>query len=617
MKRDDRREYYAARKSEFEKLIAVLRRRSRGFLTGQIAAFVAVVAFIAAYTVVDYATPMLYLSAASLALYIFIRVQDGINTEKIEKAKSLLTVVERELNYLDGDFSCFSDGAQYVDTQHPFTFDIDIFGRESLFNRIDRTVTTGGSDRLAAWLSEQKSSDDKDVLHSITARREAAKALSDMPEWRTEYTALGVSGKTDTHSVVAAIGAVQAMNIPSWFSSKATLVAALLSVIGFYATLALSIFKDLPSTVPVMWGVLQFFLAYSLSSKALRNISERVGRLSEKVQKYLLMLESINKWRTASAEQGGKRIGMDKSEWIYERLSELDGALDSFREMSEMLKAIDRRGNILGLIMIDALYLSDIFLVRKFQKWQRKNLSLLPRWIDTVSDIDALVSLATFRYNEPEATDAELTDADGVEIEARALWHPFLGASAVRNNFTISDRNYYIITGANMAGKSTFLRSVGINYVLAVNGMPVFAEHFRTSVFALFTSMRTTDDLTRGISYFNAELLRLKQLIDVCSRQSHTLIILDEILKGTNSADKLKGSRLFLEYISRRQVTGVIATHDLALSDMAVEHPDTFHNYCFEIELGTNVTYSYTISQGVARNQNATFLLNELLKDAE
>lgn len=141
--------------------------------------------------------------------------------------------------------------------------------------------------------------------------------------------------------------------------------------------------------------------------------------------------------------------------------------------------------------------------------------------------------------------------------------------------------------------------------------MPVAADSLRLSRFNLFTSMRTTDDLTRGISYFNAELLRLEQLVNYCDEHPHTLIVLDEILKGTNSADKLNGSRMFLEYISQREVTGIIATHDLELSRIADEQPERFDNWCFEIELGAAVTYSYKITRGVARNQNATFLLKE------
>lgn len=191
----------------------------------------------------------------------------------------------------------------------------------------------------------------------------------------------------------------------------------------------------------------------------------------------------------------------------------------------------------------------------------------------------------------------------------------------MKNDFTIKDDNYYIITGANMAGKSTFLRSLGVNYILAMAGMPVFADQLKISRFRLFSSMRTTDDLTHGISYFNAELIRLEELLKFCKESGEgnkeplrTLIILDEILKGTNSLDKLNGSRKFLEAIAKQPVSGIIATHDLELSKMENDASGKFHNYCFEIDLGTDVTYTYKIQKGVARNQNATFLLNKILE---
>ena len=184
---------------------------------------------------------------------------------------------------------------------------------------------------------------------------------------------------------------------------------------------------------------------------------------------------------------------------------------------------------------------------------------------------------------------------------------------AVANDAVLQDRNFYIITGANMAGKSTYLRTVGISWVMAMAGLPIYAERLTLSPCRLFTGMRTSDDLTHGISYFNAELRRLEQLVTNIDG-TPTLVILDEILKGTNSRDKLNGSRLFLEYLTGKNVTAVVATHDLELSHMADGHPDRFHNYCFEIGLGNTVAYTYRISQGIARNQNATFLLKRMLE---
>ena len=278
---------------------------------------------------------------------------------------------------------------------------------------------------------------------------------------------------------------------------------------------------------------------------------------------------------------------------------------------------MERRGNGLWMFLTDACTLNGIFLLRRLQRWDSLYINKVYGWIDAVSRMDALVSMATFRYNEPQAIDAEVADSDNVVFEAKGIVHPFLGAKGVANDFAMADGHCYIVTGANMAGKSTFLRSIGTNYILAMAGMPVFAQSLRVSVFALFSSMRTSDDLAHGISYFNAELLRLRQLIDCCRKSRRTLIILDEILKGTNSLDKLNGSRMFLEAIAKLPVTGLVATHDLELSKMADEHPDRIANYCFEIKMANEITYTYKIAPGVARNQNASFLLKNSLKNID
>ena len=285
------------------------------------------------------------------------------------------------------------------------------------------------------------------------------------------------------------------------------------------------------------------------------------------------------------------------------------------RELKRIMDGIDRRGNAIYNMLFNTVALVDFFLIRRYLRWSCYSLSNLEGWIESVSRFDALVSMATFCRNEPDAVEAEWVETAGIVYRAEGLYHPFLGAKAVRNDFQIDDRHFYIVTGANMAGKSTFLRSIGINYILALNGLPVFADRLIVSRFSLFSSMRTTDDLTHGISYFNAELLRLQQLIRYCQDNPPTLIILDEILKGTNSMDKLNGSRMFLEAISRCNVTGVIATHDLELAKMVGVYPDRFHAYRFEIALSDRITYSYRISPGVARNQNATYLLTGILRN--
>lgn len=610
---DNRKDYYTRHRDHLAVQITMLKHRNRGFILGEIITFIAFIAFVAAYTAVDGGMWTLFVAAFMLLLYVAIRRFDVINSRRIEWLEALHGVYERELRYLSGDYKCFDDGARYADPSHPFTFDMDVFGRESLYNRVCRTLTTGGSDCLARSLSGDPFDGKPISRQLIDERREAIDELAAMPGWRVRFLASGAAGRIDTDAIVASLQSVRAMNMSRAALSVPVIALATLSMAGFYASILLSVFDLLPSSVPSLWGVLQFFTVLMLCSGPLRKISREVNNLHDRMKHYVNIIRHADNLRNGEQSSDGNRSSSLQSAELQRLVNRLDGAMDSFHETEQILKSLDRRGNILGLIIFDMFLLSDYFLLRRFLKWQGKYLDSVGPWVDTVSRIDALVSMATFRYNEPEAGSAVITDGDEVVYEARGLYHPFLGRKAVKNDFSIVNGNYYIVTGANMAGKSTFLRSLGINYILAMNGMPVFADSLRVSVFALFTSMRTTDDLTRGISYFNAELLRLRQLIDFCPAHKNTLIILDEILKGTNSADKLNGSRLFLEYISGRNVTGVIATHDLELSRMSDEHAGRFHNYCFEIELGTDVTYSYKITPGVARNQNATFLLKELL----
>ena len=237
--------------------------------------------------------------------------------------------------------------------------------------------------------------------------------------------------------------------------------------------------------------------------------------------------------------------------------------------------------------------------------------------MNEIAELDALVSLGDYTYNHPQNVQAQVLEEDSdIVVSTEGVYHPFLRSDkAVSNDFLLRKSNISIVTGANMAGKSTFLRTIGVSFVMACNGIPVCAKSFCFSVVSLFSSMRTADDLTKDISYFNAELLRLQQLVHYVKKQPFTLIILDEILKGTNSRDKLKGSVMFLEEISRCNVSVMVATHDLELSKLEDQHPDTYQNYCFEIELSDNVEYSYKIQRGVAKNLNASFLLSNILKE--
>lgn len=595
------KELYTERITTLTEEIRQLNKHNRLIVVLELSTIVLAIACVVAYTMWS-SVAALVVAAMSVAAYVAIRWRDSRNSRSSEEKESLRSVYQKELHYLDGDFTDFPSGEKYVNPRHEFTLDLDIFGPQSLFHRINRTVTTGGSDFLAKELAETRVR----TIDEIEARREAINELSEREALRTAFLAKGQGRQMNTASILAALQEVQQLKTPRLAAHRLTHIAAVGSIIVFYGLLAGAIFGPLPASLPLLWVLLQIMAVYLLFGRTLKLINRNINIILPRLGTYVNMIMLIV---TADLKS---REGRDV---IRQLSADKQDALKSFRLLKGIINALDQRNEI-WVPISNALYLADYFIVRCFLLWQDRYMWHIGEWIAAVSHFDALVSMATFRYNEPAATDAKLVDADEVVYEAHGLYHPFLGVKAVRNDFTIADRHYYIITGANMAGKSTFLRSVGINYVLASCGMPVFADSLRVSLFSLFSSMRTTDDLAHGISYFNAELLRLQQLIETCRQNRHTLIILDEILKGTNSLDKLNGSRLFLQSVSSLPITGIIATHDLELSKMEQQYPDRFHNYCFEIRLSDEITYTYRLSEGVARNQNATYLLKNILKTA-
>ena len=616
--------------------VAALKRKNTGFITSELLLFGAMATCLVCYFALDGDTH-LWLCAAFLSLvaYFLVRHFDDKNKERIEHKTALMKVCQDEVKAMEGDFSSYEKGEAYLNPHHAYAFDLDIFGKDSLFNRICHTITTGGSDALAENLSRETPLS----IDEIESRRELQQDLAESAhQWRLEFFALGEYGKINSSAVVGAMAKVSQMSLPAWFGSGLALVVGWLLMMGICASVVLAILGKVSVDFPLWWVMIQFMVVFAVCKSSLDKIDCNGGKLRHQLMAYSQVLRLISQ-RTFSSQLGKE---------MQEKLAE---ALPSFSELEKILSGYDRRGNFLGLFFTDSFLLSDFFLVRRFLKWKNNYMAQMEEWVEIVSELDAMVSMADFRYNHHEATDARLLDASETQLqagqksesygqpvvfEAKNLYHPFLGAKAVKNDFCIDDSNYYIVTGANMAGKSTFLRSLGINYILAMAGMPVFADTLRISRFRLFSSMRTSDDLTHGISYFNAELLRLEQLVQFCKGDAQkykanfasqgklackgdslrTLIILDEILKGTNSVDKLNGSRLFLESIAHLPVSGVIATHDLELSKMENESDlgRRFHNYCFEIDLGLDVTYTYKIQRGVAKNQNATFLLKKLIE---
>ena len=598
----DLTDLYQHKAEETSTMLVSFRSRSRFFILTEIGSFLVAIGFVVLYTLLADAAWTLLCAVAALCFYLYIRRRDVLNDRKIKHGEALLGVYQNEIDYQHGNFSGFEAGEQYVCPQHSYTFDMDVFGVGSLFQRMNRTISTGGSDQLAACLStEWGHAKREELVGQIRMRMAAIDELGQYETFLSTFKSLGVKERINTAEVLKALTAIHQQTFPKIFHNPLLRYFCYADLLGFYVSIVLSVMGLAPSLLPLWWGMFNFMFSFLCGHKYMRVISELIAKVHAQVDGYLQVLKLINTTEFKSAE-------------LQALKAQLSGAEASFEQLELILQKIDNRSNEVGVFIFNSFALIDLAIVRLFLRWQHTYEQRTKEWIDGLNLFDALVSMGNYRLNEDRAVKAEISEENKVVYEAKGLYHPFLGEKAVANDFTIHDHEYYIVTGANMAGKSTFLRSLGINYLLAMNGLPVFADELKVSVFHLFTSMRTTDDLTHGISYFNAELLRLKKLLGSLHDDVPSLIILDEILKGTNSLDKLNGSRLFLQYIAERNVTGVIATHDLELSKMENEYVGRFHNYCFEIELGEDITYSYKITKGIARNQNATYLLKGILK---
>ena len=513
--------------------------------------------------------------------------------------ETCIRVNSDELSALADNYEPFEDGKEFTNPAHRYSFDLDLFGRHSLFQALNRTCTSFGKEKLAEWLQNHL-----EIKEEIIQRQEATKELAAYSDFRETFRITGLlyKGATSDREEIK-----EWTEAPAYFSKKWWSRPLLGIVPGVNIVLAM---LGVAGVIPMTWFGLAFGLFVIGSFGLIKPVSNLQRVYDKKLRILSIYAELIS--LIENREMNAPLLRHLKAEFGMNGKS----TTHILKELSRELDKLDLRNNQLLYVLLEGSMFWQLRQVMRIEQWRHKYGKYLLHWLDVLGDIDALCSLATFAGNHPAYTYPTIAGKPFVFL-AKDMGHPLMPArQCVTNDADIPSRPFFvIITGANMAGKSTFLRSIGVNYILAMNGMPVFAKSMRTTVFNLFCSMRTSDDLSHGISYFNAELLRLKQLISSCKQSEHTLIILDENLKGTNSLDKLNGSRMFLKAISTLPVSGVIATHDLELSKMADEKPQTFHNWCFEIGLADKITYTYKITPGVARNQNATFLLGNIIAE--
>ncbi|TPG44495.1 MutS-related protein [Flavobacterium pectinovorum] len=497
----------------------------------------------------------------------------------------------------------FDDASIRSDINHPYSYDLDIFGNNSLYQKINRCQTDIGKDRLSFFLLNHLL-----LIDDIINRQSAIKELSSKVEWSIRFLALTKSIKSSNSNL---------KSILNWrlhcskLKLNKKLVTVLLIVVPvfniFWITYAIIIKSPIFSSLMFLLSILIFTIINKVYDKSIKSIYASVDTKVIGLKGYSDLFLLIENEIFTSSNNSNLQRKVIKNNTIKASLlvKKLSGLIDSYENIN-----IPFFGSILNIIFLWRLQFAS-----KMEKFIFENNTEIPKWFESVAEFEALICFGLFSYKNQEFVYPICTE-DSETMKASNLSHPLLNIKTrVANDFCVKqNNNVTIITGANMTGKSTFLRSIGINMVLAMNGCPVCADSFYFRPISIFTSMRTNDSLSDGSSYFNSEIKRLKLLVDKLNNNESQFIILDEILKGTNSVDKLKGSEMFLQKIIsvKSLMNCVIATHDLDLTKMENDYPNNVNNLCFELHnKNGHFEPDYKLTKGVTKSMNAIDLMRK------
>lgn len=530
-------------------------------------------------------------------IFILLLLLYSRHSEKMTFFSNISVISKNELRALGGDLSPFEDGSEWIDQEHDFSNDIDLFGGDSLFRFLNRTVTGYGKAILAGWLKEPEK-----LTSELTERQEVISELAGKLSWRQEFLAHGMGQSLAEQDVRSLI---------NWLDDDSSILASPVSRISVYLLPAVT----LSALLIVMAGFMHysFFIFFFLLNLLVTALFLRItNRIHNTVSKKFVFLSSLG--HLMNMFTGEEFISRKLAEVKQNLTSDNASAISGIRKLSRIIQSFDSRLNFMIGFVLNGLLLWDLHCIKSLERWKGESAGLLPEWLMKIGEVDAYISLANYAYNNPVYTYPALSSGHEILV-ARAMGHPLISDDVrISNDFSIERKGMLgIITGANMAGKSTFLRTVAVNFVLGMTGAPVCCTSMNFSNVRLFTSMRTTDSLSHNESYFYAELKRLKSLKARIEQGEEILFILDEILKGTNSEDKSAGSRLFIRKMIEHSGTGLIATHDISLGKMEEEYPELVFNKCFEIEInGENISFDYLLRDGITTVMNAALLMKQM-----
>lgn len=582
-------EFYQQRASQFQSEAGETEKIIRRYSWSRIVSMLVVLVLI----YLGFSNSLFFYFAGLLVSFFFFLVNRQIKKEEQKRIlQNLAHLNHAEAKATQYEFSGFPNGERFADPHHPYGHDLDLFGKGSLYQYLNRSSTQLGQERLAHDLSHLGF--DKEM---ILLRQEAVHDLGCYVDFRQHAWAIG----RDIHDAEFDLNPLE-----NWLGEKPFIYKKKIYTFLKWVLPAITL-----SLIPVVILTNAPFVLILLMMTAQATLagfhSKEITQIQNVLAKGRSIMANYSKLFALLHHQSFSSSLMQRHHSLA------DEAGREIKRFSALVNSLESRMNPIAMIFGNGLFLHDFHSVSQLEEWREKNATALPLWLKSLAEWDALISIATLHYNCPHYVFGEI--ADELVISGTAIGHPLIPSSTrVANDISMGNpQGIILITGANMAGKSTFLRAIGVNFILAQVGAPVCATKWECPIIELRSGMRTSDSLQDHQSYFFAELYRLHAIMEELRAGKKLLILLDEILKGTNSTDKQLGSRELLKQLKDCNALVLLATHDIALGDLEEQYPNDLLNTCFEGKIeGGQLSFDYKLHRGLAEKANATFLMRQM-----
>lgn len=580
-----------------QKEISHLKRTLNAISFSRLGLFIAEILIVA--LIINFGFEWYFTALLAVPLFIFlflVKRQTKVQRE-LTYVEQLLWVYQNEVNQLNDGKNGYNDGTVYADEYHSYSSDLDIFGQGSLYSFVNRCNTQQGLDILAANLNQPS-----DQLN-IEQRQEAITELKEHIDQTFHFRAELQNHKPGQLQIIIR-KLEQQLPAQLKFTRKKSLriyikiipfimigVFSLGLIFGTWAWQLFGVFAltNIGLTFFYMAHINQVYYGFSRESSLLSAFADTIKWTEEVTWKSPYIKRFFG--NAIYAEPISKKI----------------------RKLSSIIQAFDARLNIIVSMFLNIFMAWDLRCSIALCNWHDRSAGQTVEGMARISRFEELISFATLAYNQSEWSFPVIKPS--FHLNVVEMGHPLIPERVrVLNSFNLKDGpTVDIVTGSNMAGKSTFLRTVGINMTLAFAGAPVCAQQMSLSVFKVLSYMRIKDSLNDQTSTFKAELNRLKMILDTIGSNNNAFVLIDEMLRGTNSKDKYLGSKVFIEKLIEQSTPALFATHDLQLSEMEEEQPEKIRNYHFDIQITEGeMEFDYKLKQGPCKTFNAALLLKQI-----